>query len=62
MRDVIGGFHLLNPDHKIHVKTVEFFKCLDIKKAHACHCTDLKSKIELSRSVDVQEVGVGMTL
>lgn len=60
--DVIGGFHLLNPDHEILSKTVEFFKCLDIKKVHACHCTDLKSKIELSKNVDIQEVGVGMTL
>ncbi len=60
--DIIGGFHLLNPEHDILEKTVEYFRCLDIKKVHACHCTDLKSKIELSRAVDIQEVGVGMTL
>lgn len=60
--DIIGGFHLLNADHDVLEKTVEFFQNLNIEKVHACHCTDLKSKIELSRCVDIQEVGVGMTL
>ncbi|HKL42815.1 MAG TPA: MBL fold metallo-hydrolase, partial [Clostridia bacterium] len=60
--DVIGGFHLLNPEQAVLDKTVEFFKNLNTDKVHACHCTDLKSKIELAKVVDIEEVGVGMTL
>ncbi len=60
--DVIGGFHLLNPSDEVLSQTVTYFKHLDVKAIHACHCTDLKSKIELSKAVELKEVGVGMTL
>lgn len=60
--DVIGGFHLLNPKEDVLNKTVAYFQNLNIKAIHACHCTDLKSKIALSKVVEVREVGVGMTL
>jgi 7,8-dihydropterin-6-yl-methyl-4-(beta-D-ribofuranosyl)aminobenzene 5'-phosphate synthase len=60
--DIIGGFHLLNPKQEVLEKTVEYFRTLNTDKVHACHCTDLKSKIELAKVVDVEEVGVGMTL
>lgn len=60
--DVIGGFHLQNPDQRQLEMTVEYFKRLHTESIHACHCTDLASKIELSKAVEVLEVGVGMTL
>ncbi|GAI84750.1 unnamed protein product [marine sediment metagenome] len=37
-------------------------KKLKPKEVHACHCTDLKSKIALSKVVNLKEVGVGQTL
>jgi 7,8-dihydropterin-6-yl-methyl-4-(beta-D-ribofuranosyl)aminobenzene 5'-phosphate synthase len=60
--DVIGGLHLQNPSERQLQGTCHYFKELNLKRIHACHCTDLKSKIELSKVVDVQEVGVGLSL
>jgi len=36
-------------------------KKLKPKEVHACHCTDLKSKIALSQVTNLKEVGVGQT-
>lgn len=60
--DVIGGFHLQNPNKKQIEGTVNYFKNLKPKVLHACHCTDLKSKIALSQIADLQEVGTGLVL
>ncbi|PAB60351.1 MBL fold metallo-hydrolase [Anaeromicrobium sediminis] len=60
--DVVGGFHLLNPTEEQLKGTIEYFGQADIKEVHACHCTDLKSKIELSKVVNLKEVGVGLIL
>ncbi|HPL54627.1 MAG TPA: MBL fold metallo-hydrolase [Bacillota bacterium] len=60
--DIIGGLHLLNPDKEKMELTKEYLKQSNIKKLHACHCTDLHSKIELSEAVEIGEVGAGLTL
>ncbi len=60
--DIIGGFHLLNPKKEQLQGTLEFMKKLKSKEVHACHCTDLKSKIVLSKAVNIKEVGVGQIL
>lgn len=60
--DVIGGFHLLNPSVNQLRNTVEYFDKLKPSVVHACHCTDLRSKIGLARVVNVQDVGVGLVL
>jgi len=60
--DIIGGFHLLNPDKSTLDATLEFLENQSIKNLHACHCTDLASKISLSAVCKLQEVGVGLTL
>lgn len=60
--DIIGGFHLLNPEKKQLEGTLEYFKKLQPETLHACHCTDLNSKIALSKVSNIQEVGVGLTL
>ena len=60
--DVIGGFHLVNPDKELIDKTVEYFSDIKPTNVHACHCTDFKSKVALSKAVNLQEVGVGLTL
>jgi len=60
--DVIGGFHLLNPSqHKIS-NTVEYFEKCQPRVIHACHCTDLPSKISLAQVTYVADVGVGLVL
>ncbi len=60
--DVIGGFHLLNPPEQQLNGTLEYMRKLNPGQVHACHCTDLHSKIALSKVVDLREVGVGLAL
>lgn len=60
--DIVGGFHLLDPSVAQLEKTIAYMESLGPATVHACHCTDLNSKIALSRVVDLKEVGVGMTL
>lgn len=60
--DIIGGFHLLNPEEELLKYTCEYIRDNDISEIHPCHCTDLKSKIELSKVSRVNEVGVGTVL
>ncbi|AIF53213.1 MBL fold metallo-hydrolase [Pelosinus sp. UFO1] len=60
--DVIGGFHLLNPSqHKLE-NTVEYLKKCQTATIHACHCTDLRSKICLAQAMNIEDVGVGLEL
>jgi 7,8-dihydropterin-6-yl-methyl-4-(beta-D-ribofuranosyl)aminobenzene 5'-phosphate synthase len=60
--DIIGGFHLLNPNREQLQGTIEYLKAINPKIIHACHCTDLNSKIKMSRSLELKEVGVGLVL
>ena len=60
--DIVGGFHLLNPGKKQLEGTLKYLEKIKPREVHACHCTDLKSKIALSRVVNIKEVGVGQTL
>jgi len=60
--DIVGGFHLLDPSSEQLQGTIAYMKSLCPDSVHACHCTDLNSKIALSRVVDLKEVGVGLTL
>jgi 7,8-dihydropterin-6-yl-methyl-4-(beta-D-ribofuranosyl)aminobenzene 5'-phosphate synthase len=60
--DIIGGLHLLDSSKEQLQGTLEYMKKLNPKQMHACHCTDLNSKIALSKVVDLKEVGVGLVL
>lgn len=60
--DIVGGFHLLDPSETQMKETVEYLKKLGPECIHACHCTDLSSKIKLAKVVDLKEVGVGLKL
>jgi len=60
--DIIGGFHLLNPSKAQMQGTMNYLKSINPDSVHACHCTDLNSKIELSKVVNIKEVGVGLIL
>ncbi|MGC9445028.1 MAG: MBL fold metallo-hydrolase [Candidatus Methanospirareceae archaeon] len=48
--DVIGGFHLLDPPEQQLKGTLAYFKSLQPATVHACHCTDLRSKLALAGS------------
>lgn len=60
--DIVGGFHLLEPPAEQLQGTLQYMKSLNPISMHACHCTDLNSKIELSKVANLKEVGVGLTL
>jgi 7,8-dihydropterin-6-yl-methyl-4-(beta-D-ribofuranosyl)aminobenzene 5'-phosphate synthase len=60
--DIIGGFHLLDPPKEQLQGTLEYMEALNPELLHACHCTDLNSKIALSEVANLKEVGVGLTL
>ena len=60
--DIIGGLHLMDPPQEQLLGTVNFFQTLKPEALHACHCTDLESKIALAKVTNLKEVGVGITL
>jgi len=60
--DIIGGLHLQKPSLEQIEGTKEYLAGLDLKNFHACHCTDLQSKIQLNQVMEVTEVGVGLQL
>ncbi len=53
---------MLDPPEDQLSETVRYFKKLAPAKVHACHCTDLNSKLALSGVVGLKEVGVGLEL
>lgn len=60
--DIIGGFHLIEPCDIQSKGTLNYFKEKNINNIHPCHCTSLDYKIKLSKSVNVMDVGVGLSL
>lgn len=60
--DIIGGFHLLKPTKDQLDETVLYMKQLQPSALHACHCTDLYSKIALSTVTKLEDVGVGLQI
>lgn len=60
--DIIGGLHLLDSELDVLENTAAYLNKLNLKSLHACHCTDLKSKIILGRDIKLEEVGVGLQL
>lgn len=62
LADIIGGFHLLAPTASQLQGTIAQLTEWRPTALHACHCTDLKSKLALAQVADLQEVGVGLVL
>lgn len=62
IRDIIGGFHLLDTPRDQLTETIRYLKKCAPDEIHACHCTDLSAKIALSRAAPVKAVGVGLKL
>jgi 7,8-dihydropterin-6-yl-methyl-4-(beta-D-ribofuranosyl)aminobenzene 5'-phosphate synthase len=60
--DIIGGLHLLKPSEEQMQETIFYLREIGLVALHACHCTSLESKISLSGSCPIQEVGTGMKL
>lgn len=58
---VIGGFHLFEVDGRLD-KTIDYLKENNINLLYPCHCVSLKAKIQMSKKLDINEVGVGLEL
>ncbi|MCF7810163.1 MBL fold metallo-hydrolase [bacterium] len=62
IRDVIGGFHLINPGKSYLNKVKETLKRLKPAVIHPCHCTDDNSIEAISEGANVKLTGVGLNL
>jgi 7,8-dihydropterin-6-yl-methyl-4-(beta-D-ribofuranosyl)aminobenzene 5'-phosphate synthase len=60
--DIIGGFHLQNPKKSVLESTLNYMKENRPTTLHACHCTDLDSKVALAGVANLKEVGAGQVL
>ena len=59
IESIIGGFHLIDtPKEKID-KIIGYLKEQDIKELYPCHCTDFNARTELSKILNVKNIGVG---
>jgi 7,8-dihydropterin-6-yl-methyl-4-(beta-D-ribofuranosyl)aminobenzene 5'-phosphate synthase len=60
--DIVGGLHLLDPPERQMRETLGYFERIRPRQVHACHCTDLASKVALAGVADLKDVGVGLDL
>lgn len=58
---VIGGLHLFEVDQRL-AGTIEYMKENKVKNFYPCHCVSLKAKAKMMESLDIEEVGVGLTI
>ena len=56
---IIGGFHLLEQNEKL-TKTIKVLKSLDVHRLIPMHCVNLASKIEMAKSLQIEEGYSGM--
>lgn len=59
--DELGGFHLFDVNERLE-KTIDYLKENNIELLYPCHCVSLKAKIQMSKKLDINEVGVGLEL
>lgn len=62
IKTIIGGFHLINTPKEKMDKITDYLKKQKINEFHPCHCTDFKARIELSKTLNIKETGVGTRL
>ena len=58
---VIGGLHLFDVDERLK-KTINYLKENNIELLYPCHCVSLEAKIEMSKELKINEVGVGLEI
>ena len=58
---ILGGFHLFDVDDRLKA-TIDYLEECDIPGFYPCHCVSLKAKAKMMEKLDVEEVGVGMSL
>lgn len=58
---IIGGFHLFDKNTQL-TETIHFLDTLSADSLYPCHCVSLKAKAEMLKYMDIEEVGVGLTI
>nr|WP_288975603.1 MBL fold metallo-hydrolase [uncultured Blautia sp.] len=58
---IIGGFHLFDKNAQL-TETIHFLEALSADTLYPCHCVSLKAKAEMLKCMDIEEVGVGLTI
>lgn len=58
---ILGGFHLMTRDERSR-RTMDYLAREAIPELWPCHCICFRVRAEMSRRMDVGEVGVGLTL
>lgn len=58
---VIGGFHLFDKNEQLE-EAITYFKNNKIQTLYPCHCVSFQVKSRLNEVLNVQEVGVSLTL
>lgn len=58
---VIGGFHLFEMDDRM-TQTIQYLKSKEIKNLYPCHCVSLKVKAKMMQDLNINEVGVGLSI
>lgn len=58
---VIGGFHLFDVDERLE-RTIGRLREISPQTLYPCHCVSLRAKVEMMKSLPVEEVGVGLTI
>lgn len=58
---IMGGFHLFEKDDILE-KTITYFHNNNILSIYPCHCVSFQVKAKMNEGLNVNEVGVGLTL
>jgi 7,8-dihydropterin-6-yl-methyl-4-(beta-D-ribofuranosyl)aminobenzene 5'-phosphate synthase len=58
---ILGGMHLLQYDDHAR-RTLAFLEREEISELWPCHCTGFAVRAQMSRTMPIREVGVGLTL
>lgn len=58
---IIGGFHLFDVNERLE-NTITYLKKQSIELLYPCHCVSLKAKVEMAKTLKIEETGVGLEL
>lgn len=58
---ILGGFHLFELDDRLD-SSIQYLKKEKISMLYPCHCVSFKVKAKMNEILNVNEVGVGLTI
>ncbi|UUC43092.1 MBL fold metallo-hydrolase [Clostridioides difficile] len=58
---ILGGFHLFELNNRLD-STIQYLDKEEIRMLYPCHCVSFKVKAKMNEILNVNEVGVGLTI